>query len=79
MVDSGCMRLAFIDFKFAVCNNIPLFRLVKKKPLYLADSVLLSWIEWGVGLRVGIGAHQEQLEFYITSLVLENLVILSLP
>ena len=57
LVDSGCTGLAFMDFKFAVRNNIPLSRLVKKRPLYLADGVLSSWIEWGVELRFGIGAH----------------------
>jgi hypothetical protein len=36
------MGLAFMDFMIAVCNNIPLSRLVKKKPLYLADGVLSS-------------------------------------
>ena len=45
-----------MDFKFAVRNNIPLSRLVKKRPLYLADGVLSSWIEWAAALRFGIGA-----------------------
>ena len=78
-VDSGCTGLAFMDFKFTVRNNIPLSRLVKKRPLYLADGVLSSWIEWGAELRFGIGAHQERLQFYITSLAPENPVILGLP
>jgi hypothetical protein len=56
-VDLGCTGLAFMDFKFAVRNNIPLSRLVKQKPLYLADGVLSSWIEWGVELQFGIGAY----------------------
>jgi hypothetical protein len=73
------MGLAFMDFKFAIRNNIPLSRLVKKKPLYLADGVLSLWIEWGVELQFGIGAHQERLQFYITSMVPENPVILGLP
>ena len=68
-----------MDFKFAVRNNIPLSRLVKKRPLYLADGVLSSWIEWAAELRFGIGAHQERLQFYITSLAPENPVILGLP
>src|SRR3982074_1861880 len=41
-VASGCTGLTFIDFKFAIRNNIPLSRFVKKKPLYLADGVLSS-------------------------------------
>jgi hypothetical protein len=73
------MRLAFMDFKCVVRNNIPLSRLVKKKPRYLADGVLSSWIECRAELRFGIGAHQEQLQFYITSMVPENSVILDLP
>jgi hypothetical protein len=68
-----------MDFKFAVRNNIPLSRLVKKRPLYLADGVFSSWIEWGAELRFGIGAHQERLQFYITSLAPENPMILGLP
>jgi hypothetical protein len=79
LVDSGCMGLAFMDFKFAVRNNIPLSRLAKKKPLYLADDVLSSWIEWGVELQFGIGAHPKRMQFYITMLALENPVILGLP
>jgi hypothetical protein len=45
LVDSGCMGLAFMDFKCTVRNNIPLFRLVKKRSLYLDDGVFSSWIE----------------------------------
>jgi hypothetical protein len=41
LVDLGYTGLACMDFQFAICNNIPLSWLVKKKPLYLVDSVLL--------------------------------------
>jgi hypothetical protein len=68
-----------MDCKFVVHNNIPLSRLVKKKPLYVANGVFSSWIEWGSELRFGIGVHQERLQFYITSLASENPVILGLP
>jgi hypothetical protein len=78
LVDSGYTGLTFMDFKFAIRNNIPMSRLVKKKPLYLADGVFSSWVEWGAELWFGIGAYQEQLQFYITSMALKNPVILGL-
>lgn len=79
LVDSGCSALAFIDFQFAVRHRLPLSRLPRKRPLFLADGILSSWIEWFVQLPYGIGDHQEHLFFFVTTLSAENPIILGLP
>ena len=45
LVDSRYTGLAFLDFKFAVRHYVPLTKLQEKKPLFLADGALSSWIE----------------------------------
>jgi hypothetical protein len=79
LVDSGCTGLAFLDFKFAVRHDVPLTRLREKKPLFLADGALSSWIEWKAEACLATGDHREQLQFYITTLAEDNPVILGLP
>jgi hypothetical protein len=79
LVDSGCTGLAFLDFKFAVRHHVPMTKMEKKKPLFLADGALSSWIEWEATVGLEIGDHHEQLRFYITTLAEDNPVILGLP
>src|SRR5947209_3187954 len=79
LVDLGYTGLVFLDFKFATRYRILTFRLPKRLPLFLADGVLLSWIEWATILTLRIGDHIEQLRFYITTLAEDHPIILGLP
>lgn len=79
LVDSGCSGLAFMDYKFAVKHRLPLTQLQKRRPLFLADSVLSSWVEFATKTELLVGDHWEQLQFFITTLSSENPIILGLP
>jgi hypothetical protein len=78
-VDSGCTALAFVDYAFAVRNNLPLVKLSRKRPLYLADGSFSGWIEYATGATMEVGDHKEELTLFVTSLAQGNPVILGLP
>ena len=63
LVDSGCTALAFIDYKFAVRHQLPLMQLQKKRPLFLADGGLSSWVEFATETELMVGDHWKQLQY----------------
>ena len=79
LVDSGCTALAFLDEDFARQYKLPLQRLLRKRPLFLADGKLAGWIEKAIDLPLGIGDHREVISFFVTSLAPDNPIILGLP
>lgn len=79
LVDSGCTGMAFVDFAFATRNRLPMTKMGRKRPLYLADGVLSSWIEFEITTELVIGDHREMITFFVTSLAQDNPVILGLP
>lgn len=79
LVDSGCTGEAFVDFAFAVKNRIPMTKLLRKRPLYLADGGFSSWVEYTATIELAVGDHRETLICFVTTLARENPVILGLP
>jgi predicted aspartyl protease len=79
LVDSGCTGEAFVDYAFAVRIGLPLTKLEKKRPLFLADGKLARWIEYGTRATLQIGSHSEELDFFVTTLAENHPVILGLP
>ncbi|KAK4232758.1 hypothetical protein C8A03DRAFT_39613, partial [Achaetomium macrosporum] len=54
-------------------------RLPQRRPLILADGELSAWIEWETEAQLQVGDHVEPLTFFVTTLAMDNPIILGLP
>ena len=57
-----------MDFAFAIRNRLPMARLRKRKPLYLANGELSTWIEFDTMLQLWVGDHRETISLFVTTL-----------
>ena len=71
--------MGFVDFAFATRNRLPMTRLRRKKPLYLANGELSTWIEFDTMLQLWVGDHRETISLFVTTLAQDNPVILGFP